>query len=239
MSWQNCVFQCWWQSTPWKYLGEMFIFLSSTKVCLPILYTTPKNSATQDDTSATHAHEPKCKTAEPSKRLANKHVIVLPHTNIGSFVKNAVSKNGSASVTNKSDQTDWKILQLKWHVQNTRAFFDHSLAYARGPGRNSCWGCSGTSVRLFWLHFPFWLLRHRFVPQYSSWSANHPPFLRTSELLQSLAMSSGACWKGWQISTFRRDWISSGANLEGPSAGLEKDDTRSIQLNVGWLSSKL
>ena len=26
-------------------------------------------------------------------------------------------------------------------------------------------------------HLPWWLLHHRFAPQYSSWSANHPPTL--------------------------------------------------------------
>ena len=45
-----------------NYDDDADVLLSSTKVCLPIPYTIrPKNSATQDDTSATRAHEPKCK----------------------------------------------------------------------------------------------------------------------------------------------------------------------------------
>ena len=56
---------------------------------------TPRNTATQNDSSSTHAHEPKCKTAEPVKHLANKHVIVAPPINGHLFGKRSVEKRFS------------------------------------------------------------------------------------------------------------------------------------------------
>ena len=81
-----------------------------------------------------------------------------------------------------------------------------------------------------------WLHRHSGYcalvwPQYASWSENTP----SNDQLVFAKFGK----EFMQVSTPSRAIICSGADLEGPSAGFEKEGTLSIQLNIGWLRSRL